>query len=136
MSTQVETFLTRRHIYSFDSMMNCLPCLAHVLNLTIVDVMSAITRIAAVETTTAMWEYDLTLTNNRVMDNSLDIIVAVHTIAIKIQSSGQQIAYFERLQKDCGINTPLKIPLHSNVCWGTADGMLGQSYQLRQVSHY
>ena len=125
MSTQVETFLTRQHIYSFDSMMNRLLCLAHVLNLVIVDVMSAITRIAVVETTTAMWEYDPTLTNNHVMDNSLAVIVAMRTIAIKIQSSGQRIAYFERLQKDCSINTPLKIPLHSNVCWGTADGMLG-----------
>ena len=68
------------------------------------------------------------------MDNSVDVIAAVRTLAIKIQLSGQRIAYFERLQKECGINIPLKIPLHSNVHWGTADGMLGCSYQLRQIS--
>jgi len=134
MSTQLETFLTHWHIYSFDSTTNHLPCLAHVLNLVVIDVMGVITCIAMVKTTTAIWEYDPTLTNNHVMDNSLDVIVAVHTLAIKIQSSGQWIVYFERLQKDCGINIPLKIPLHSNVHWGIADGMLGQSYQLRQVS--
>ena len=88
-----------------------------------------------VETTTAIWEYDLTLTNNHIMDNSVDVIAAVHTLAIKIQSSGQRIAYFKRLQKECRINIPLKIPLQSNICWGTADGMLGHSYQLHQVSN-
>ena len=90
--------------------------------------------LAAVETITAILEYDPTLTNNRVMDNSLDIIATVHTLAIKIQSSGQRITYFKHLQKDCGINISLKIPLQSNVHWGTADGMLGCSYQLHQVS--
>ena len=134
MATQAEMFLMHRHIYSFYSEKNCLPCLAHVLNLAIIDVMNVITHIAAVETTTAIWEYDPTLTNNRVMDNSLDIIATVRTLAIKIQSSGQRITYFERLQKDCGINIPLKIPLQSNIRWGTADGMLGHSYQLHQVS--
>ena len=74
-----------------------------------------ITCIATVETTSAIWEYDPSLANNHVMDNSVDVIAAVRTLAIKIQSSGQRIAYFERLQKECGINIPLKIPLHSNV---------------------
>ena len=68
--------------------------------------MSAITCIATVETTTAIWEYDPTLANNHIMDNSVDIIAAVCTLAIKIQSSGQRIAYFEHLQKECGIDIP------------------------------
>ena len=54
-------------------------------------------------------------------------------LAIKIQASGQRIAYFERLQAECGIMVPLTIPLHSNVHWGTADGMLGRAYRLRQL---
>ena len=90
--------------------------------------MNVITRIATVETTIAIWEYNLTLTNNHIMDNSLDVIAAMHTLAIKIQSSGLRIAYFEHLQKECGIDVPLKIPLQNNVHWGTADGMLGHSY--------
>lgn len=128
MSTQVETLLTCRHVYSFNSNQNRLPCLAHILNLAIIDVMNVITRIATVETTIAIWEYNLTLTNNHIMDNSLDVIAAMHTLAIKIQSSGLRIAYFEHLQKECGIDVPLKIPLQNNVHWGTADGMLGHSY--------
>ena len=57
---------------------------------------------------------------------------AVWTLAVKIQASGQHIAYFEHLQAECGIAIPLSIPLHSNVHWGTADGMLGRAYRLCQ----
>jgi len=95
--------------------------------------MSVITKIAHVETTTAIWEFDLTLTQNQVLGDSLDVVTAIRTLAIKIQASGQCVAYFERLQKECGIDISLKIPLHSNVRWGTADGMLARSYNLRQV---
>jgi hypothetical protein len=111
--------------------------------------MSVITRIANVETTTAIWEFDPSLPNNRVLGDSLDVVAAIRTLAIKvcshyfwqvissnglkIQCSGQRIEYFEMLQGKCGIETPLKIPLHSNVRWGTADGMLGRAYHLRQV---
>ena len=93
--------------------------------------MSHITKIAAVEITTAIWEYDPQLSANRVLGRSLDVIAAVHTLAIKvnffnqlslvdshinqIQLSGQHIEYFERLQIECGVTQPLKIPLHSNV---------------------
>ena len=81
----------------------------------------------------AIWEFDPTLSQNRVLGDSLDVVAAIRTLAIKIQASGQRVAYFERLQKECGIDIPLKIPLHSNVRWGTADGMLARSYDLRQV---
>ncbi|KAH8982299.1 hypothetical protein EDB83DRAFT_2241624, partial [Lactarius deliciosus] len=37
---------------------NQLMCLGHVVNLGTIDVMGHITKIAAVETTTAIWEYD------------------------------------------------------------------------------
>lgn len=130
----IENTLYRRGIYTFDASTNRLPCLAHVLNLGIESVMSVITRTAAIETTTAIWEYDPTLPNNRVLGDSLDVVAAIRTLAIKIQASDQRIAYFHRLQTECGFGTPLSIPLHSNVRWGTADGMLAQAYQLRQVS--
>jgi hypothetical protein len=52
----------------------------------------------------------------------------------QIQSSGQRIEYFERLQIECKINIPLKIPLHNNTRWGTAYEMLDRSYHLRLVS--
>ncbi|KAF8869822.1 hypothetical protein BD779DRAFT_1681651 [Infundibulicybe gibba] len=65
--------------------------------------MSHITKIAAIENSTAIWEYDPTLDNNRVLGGSLDVIAAIRTIAIKIQASGQRIEYFEKVQMQCGI---------------------------------
>jgi hypothetical protein len=113
--------------------------------------MGHITKIAAVENATAIWEYDPDLYDNRVLGGSLDVIAAVRTIAIKvsfffclhalaeshlhkIQASGQRIEYFENLQINCNINEPLRIPLHSNVRWGSAYNMLKRALQLRQVS--
>ena len=98
------------------------------------EFMNVVTKIAHVETTAAIWEFDPTLTQNQVLGSALDVVAVVRMLAIKIQASGQQIAYFERLQKECGINVALKIPLHSNVCWGTAGGMLARSYDLQTVS--
>lgn len=46
--------------------------------------MSGITKIAAVETTTAIWEFNPTLSHNRVQDDSLDVVAAVRTLAIKV----------------------------------------------------
>lgn len=128
--------LHTNRIYCFSAEQNRLPCLAHVVNLAITDLMGVITRIAHVETTTAIWEFDPMLSQNRVLGDSLDVVAVIRTLAIKIQASGQRVAYFERLQKECGINIPLKIPLHSNVRWGTADGMLARSYNLRQVRQF
>ncbi|KAF9242391.1 hypothetical protein BU15DRAFT_72913 [Melanogaster broomeanus] len=96
------------------------------------DIMGFITKIATVEMTATIWEYDPTLPSNRVLGNSLDVVAAIRMLAIKIQESGQHISYFEHLQTECGIEIPLVIPLHSNIHLGTADGMLGCSYHLRQ----
>ncbi|KIK05364.1 hypothetical protein K443DRAFT_3861 [Laccaria amethystina LaAM-08-1] len=63
----------------------------HVVNLVEVDVMTHITKIAAVETATAIWEYDPSLPDNHVLNGSLDVAAAIRTLAIKIQSSGQHI---------------------------------------------
>jgi hypothetical protein len=52
----------------------------------------------------------------------------------QIQCSGQRIEYFQKLQVETGITTPLGIPLHSNVRWGSAFNMLDRAYRLRQVS--
>jgi hypothetical protein len=59
-------------------------CLEHVVNLANVDIMRHITKIAAVENQTAIWEYDPDLPNNRVLGGSLDVIAAIRTIAIKV----------------------------------------------------
>ncbi|KIM52671.1 hypothetical protein SCLCIDRAFT_68957, partial [Scleroderma citrinum Foug A] len=112
---EIENILNRKHIYSFDSNTQRLPCLAHVMNLAITDVMSVITHIASMETTSAIWEFDPSLPRNRILNDSLDVISAVWMLAIKIQASGQCIAYFECLQAECGIAVPLSISLHSNV---------------------
>ena len=94
---------------------------------------SHITKIAAVETTTAIWEYDLDLPDNRVLGGSLDVNAAIRTLAVKIQCSGQHIQYFEKLQNESGITTPLVIPLHSNVRWGSAYQMLNRAYRVHQA---
>jgi hypothetical protein len=60
-------------------------CLEHVVNLANVDIMRHITKIAAVENHTAIWEYDPDLPNNRILGGSLDVIAAVRTIAIKVR---------------------------------------------------
>jgi hypothetical protein len=57
-----------------------------VVNLANVDVMGHITKIAAVETSTAIWEYDPSLAGNRVLGGSLDVIAAIRTLAIKVPS--------------------------------------------------
>jgi len=97
--------------------------------------MSHITKVAAVETSTAIWEFDPTLPGNSVLNGNLDVIASIRTIAVKIQASPQRVEYFEKLQHQLGIEPALKIPLHSNVRWGTAFTMLDRAYQLREVSH-
>ncbi|KAJ8580498.1 hypothetical protein M405DRAFT_684476, partial [Rhizopogon salebrosus TDB-379] len=57
---KIEHILHRHNIYSFDANQHHLPCLAHVINLAVVAIMSSITKIANVETTTAIWEFDPT----------------------------------------------------------------------------
>jgi hypothetical protein len=59
-------------------------CLGHVVNLANIDIMSHITKIAIVETSTAIWEYDPELPSNRVLGGSLDVIATVRTLAIKV----------------------------------------------------
>ncbi|KAF5378162.1 hypothetical protein D9615_007596 [Tricholomella constricta] len=107
-----------------------LGCLEHVVNLATINVMGHITKLAAVETATAIWEYDLSELN-RVLGGSLDTIAAIRMLAIK--ASGQHIQYFEGQQLECGITKPLKITLHSNVRWGSAYNMLNRAYKLRQA---
>ena len=129
-------------------------CFAHVVNIANVAIMGHITRIAAIENATAIWEYDPELPGNRVLGGSLDVIASIRTTAIKVspffhslfrhfislnsfyqvQASGQQIEHFEKLQIQCKITEPLKIPLHSNIRWGSAYFMLDRAYMLRQVS--
>ena len=47
--------------------------------------MAHIMKIAAVETTTAIWEYDPSLPDNRVLNGLLDVISAIRTVAIKVR---------------------------------------------------
>ncbi|KAG9311867.1 hypothetical protein JVU11DRAFT_8120 [Chiua virens] len=129
----VERLLQAHQVFSFNSFQHHLPCLAHVINLAVTAFMSHITKISAVETTTTIWEFNPSLDSNCILDNFLDIVATIRTLAIKIQCSGQHIEYFKTLQKKCSIDPILSIPLHSNVRWGTADGMLGQSYALHQA---
>jgi hypothetical protein len=59
-------------------------CLGHVVNLGNVAFIDHITKIAAVENTNAIWEFDPSLPNNRVLGGALDVIAAVRTLSIKV----------------------------------------------------
>jgi hypothetical protein len=63
------------------------------------------------------------------------VLLSSH-FTMQIQASGQRIEVFHKLQIECGITEPIKIPLHSNVRWGTAFLMLDRSYQLCEVSFF
>jgi len=60
-------------------------CLGHVVNLGNIDVMQKITKIAAVENTTVIWEYDPTQPDNHVLGGSLDVIATIHMLTIKVR---------------------------------------------------
>ena len=129
----IKSILHHQNIYTFCTEKNHLLCLAHFVNLGLTDLMSIITWLATIKTMMTIWEYDPTLPQNCLLEGSIDVVATLWMLVIKIQSSGQRIAYFEQLQIECSIKTLLKIPLHSNVCWGTADGMLAQCYDLQMV---
>jgi len=48
--------------------------------------MSYITKIAVVENMMAIWEYDPSLEDNRILGGSLDMIMAIRTLAIKVST--------------------------------------------------
>ncbi len=77
----------RKFILYFRYSCSDLSCLAHVVNLGNVDVMGRITKTAVVENATAIWEYDPTKPDNRVLGGSLDVIAALRTLAIKVRIS-------------------------------------------------
>ena len=52
---------------------------------------------------------------------------------VNIQASGQWLQYCEKVHLEYGITMPLRITLHSNMCWGSAYGMLDRAYKIRAV---
>ena len=54
------------------------------MNLANLVVMSHIMKITAIETANAIWEHDPELLGNHVLGGSLDVIVAIRTLAIKV----------------------------------------------------
>jgi hypothetical protein len=78
----VRTFISCLTILS--DLLLLLSCLGHVVNLGNIDVMKHITKIAVVENATAIWEYDPSRDDNRVLGGSLDVIAAIRTLAIKV----------------------------------------------------
>jgi hypothetical protein len=59
--------------------------------------MTHITKIAAVEMATAVWEYDPSLPNNHVLNGSLDVTVAIQTLAIKVGCISLPLFQFSNL---------------------------------------
>ena len=64
-----------------------LRCLEHVVNLANVAVMGHITKLAVIENTNAIWEYDPELVNNCILGGSLDVVAAIRTLVIKVCTS-------------------------------------------------
>ncbi|KAF8221475.1 hypothetical protein L208DRAFT_1074551, partial [Tricholoma matsutake] len=58
-----------------------LECLEHVVNLANVAIMTHITKIAAIENANTIWEYDPELPGNQVLGGSLNVVVAIRTLA-------------------------------------------------------
>jgi hypothetical protein len=54
------------------------------VNLANVAVMGHITKIAAIENSNAIWEYDPELPSNRVLGGSLDVVAAIRTLAVNV----------------------------------------------------
>lgn len=55
--------------------------------------MGHITKIAAIESATTIWEYDPALTDNRVLGGSLDVIASIRTIVIKVSREHFESVY-------------------------------------------
>ncbi len=47
-------------------------------------VMDCITKIATVENANAIWKYDPSLPDNRILEGSLDVIAAIRMITVKV----------------------------------------------------
>lgn len=56
------------------------------VNLANVAVMAHITKIAVVENTNSIWEYDPNLPGNRVLGGSQDVVAALRTLVVKVSS--------------------------------------------------
>jgi hypothetical protein len=84
-------------------------CLEHVVNLANVAVMTHITKLAAVENQTAIWEYDPDEPGNRVLGGSLDVIAAIRTIAIKVCSASVIVVYGSIFVLDSGLRSTYRI---------------------------
>ncbi|KAM6501442.1 hypothetical protein JOM56_004456, partial [Amanita muscaria] len=66
---------------------NQIPCLEHAVNLANVAVMGHVTKLAVAETTSAIWEYDPTLPNNRILGDGLDVVSVLRTLNVKVRDS-------------------------------------------------
>ena len=74
----IESTLHSCQVYLFNPDQHHLLCLAHVVNLTVTVFMGVVTKIAHVEMTTVIWEFNSTLPENKVLsNNSIDIVVSI-----------------------------------------------------------
>ena len=62
-------------------------CLEHVINLANVAVMRHIMKIAIIENTNTIWEYDFNLIDNCVLKGSVDVVAAIQMLVIKVHKS-------------------------------------------------
>ena len=65
-------------------LINQYSCLGHVVNLAEVDMMTHITKLAVIEMTLVILEYNPFLPDNYVLNDSLNVIAAIQTLSIKV----------------------------------------------------
>jgi hypothetical protein len=114
-------------------------CFGHVVNIANVAVMGRVTQIAAIENTTAIWEYDPSLPGNWILGGSLDVIAAIRTIAVKVSLpffTNMKFSYVVALRfkhlgngsntsrnSSCSANSPSPLGFHSTATFDGAQHM-------------
>jgi hypothetical protein len=81
---EIETQHIRRALPDWDAEANQIPCLEHAVQLSVVSVMDHVTKRAIAESSTAIWEYDPSLEENKVAGGRPDALSVLRTIVVKV----------------------------------------------------
>ena len=68
--------------------------MAHIVQLGIEDFMSKVTKVGIIENKQAIWDYDPTLPENRIVCGGLDVIAVIRTLAIKVCNDSPSICAY------------------------------------------
>ena len=92
---EVESQHVLRVLPEWDAEQNQIPCLEHAVQLSVASVMDHVTKRAIAESSTAIWEYDPSLEENKVAGGKLDVLSVLRTINIKVRASLLIYSYYD-----------------------------------------